>query len=88
MLAARRDLSTAVDVGLKLLEAKELELVPCSDHFVEAFNTFRNQRGRRVLSFADAAIVAIARAREVEFVASFDQGFGAVKWIKIVPGVY
>jgi predicted nucleic acid-binding protein len=84
VLAARRNLETAVAVGEALLSAPELELVPCADTFLEAFSVFRGQ-GRRGLSFADAAIVAIARQRGASFVATFDSGFRGLRGLRMVP---
>jgi predicted nucleic acid-binding protein len=37
------------------------------------------------LSFADSAIVALARARDVRHVASFDMGFARLDGIELVP---
>ena len=86
VLAARRNLSAAIQVGEILLEARELELVPCREILTEAFEVFRGQKGRKVLSFADSAIVAIARRRKAEFIATFDRGFEQIKDLAIVPG--
>lgn len=49
-------------VGPLLLEAAELDFVPRSDLFAEAFETFVGQGSTR-LSFADAAIAHVARLR-------------------------
>ena len=84
VLARRRDLGTAVAVGDILLRANEIEFVPCIDFFSEALKVFRDQGNGR-LSFADAAIVAIARARGAEFVATFDPGFRRVAGLTAVP---
>ena len=85
VLAARRDLATAIHVGDVLLSAKEVELVPCSDLFPAAFEVFRTQPPSAGLSFADSAIVALARARDVRHVASFDMGFARLDGIELVP---
>ena len=84
VLARRKDLLTAVGVGDMLLQAKEIEFVPCVDFFTEAVKIFRDQTKGR-LSFADAAVVAIARARAAGFVATFDQGFHRVAGLTLVP---
>ena len=84
VLAARRDLRTAVAVGELLLEAREVEFVSCSEFFQPAFEVFRGQTNSD-LSFTDAAIVAIARARGVEHVATFDTDFGDVDGLTVVP---
>lgn len=86
VLAARVDLLTAARVGRALLEARELELVPCSEHFLDAFETFRDQPDGLGLSFADSAILAIARRRGAEHVATFDRAFRRIDGIAVVPG--
>ncbi|MGH7540072.1 MAG: type II toxin-antitoxin system VapC family toxin [Gemmatimonadota bacterium] len=84
VLGARRGIARATSVGELLLDAREVVFVPCSDHFVEAFALFRAQRHFR-LSFVDAAIVAVARDRGAEFVATFDDDFRRVDGIGVVP---
>ena len=83
VLAARLGLEAAVSAGRSLLEAQELEFVPCSEVFLEVWDVFRSQTG--ALSFADAAIVAIARRRGVPEVATFDADFRAIEGIAVVP---
>lgn len=84
VLALRRDRATAARVGDLLLAARELEHVPCSDVFFEAFDTFRSE-GAEGLSFVDAAIVAIARRQGTGLVATFDRGIGRCEGITAVP---
>ena len=62
VLLVRRDLLTAVRTGQLLLEARELEFVPCSDVFLNTVQLFSSQKNTS-LSFADAAIAVIARTR-------------------------
>jgi predicted nucleic acid-binding protein len=85
VLAARRDLATAIHAGDVLLGAREVEFVARSDLFEETLAVFRGQRPSAGLSFADAAIVAVARARGARHVASFDRGFTRVDGITLVP---
>jgi predicted nucleic acid-binding protein len=83
VLMARRDLSVATEVGSRLLTARELDFVPCSDFFFETLQTFRNQpRGR--LSFTDAAIVTVARQHAPGLVATFDGDFGGMPGVTLV----
>lgn len=84
VLLARRGLAVAAEVGTALLEAREVEFVPCSDLFLEALATFRDQARER-LSFADAAIVTTARRHAPGFVATFDSDFRGVKGVSVVP---
>lgn len=50
----------------------------------DVLETFRGQRHGR-LSFADAAIVTVARRREARFVATFDRDFRQVDGLAAVP---
>jgi len=87
VLAARRDLATAIHAGDVLLGAREVEFVACSDIFEETLAVFRGQRPSAGLSFADAAIVAVARTRGAQHVASFDRGFTRIDGITLVPAL-
>lgn len=84
VVAARRGAQKAVEVGGMLLRAEEYEFVPCSAFFVSAFDTFREMPGRSP-SFADAAIVTIARERDAGFVATFDTDFRGIEGLTVVP---
>jgi predicted nucleic acid-binding protein len=84
VLLARRGLDVAVRVAETLLQAREVEFVPSSDMFLDAMETFRAQR-RGELSFADAAIVTVARQRDARFVATFDRDFRQVEGLTVVP---
>lgn len=81
VIAARCSHESAVHVGAVLLGHREIDLVSCSDFFAASFEVFRSHRA---LSFADAAIVAIARERRAR-VLSFDADFATVEGIEIVP---
>lgn len=83
VLAARRGLRKAVDVGDLLLAAREIEFVPCSQIFLDVVDTFRRQADG-TLSFADAAIVTIAR-REGADIATFDRDFEDLEGIRVIP---
>ncbi len=84
VLLARRGLLIASTVATLLLQARELDFVPCSDLFLDALDAFRNQ-GERTLSFTDAAIVAVAKRKGVGLVATFDRDFHGIKGITVVP---
>ena len=84
VLLARRGHQAALDVAENLLEAEEVEFLPCSDLFQAALREFRTRRAAR-LSFADAAIVAAAQRHGAEFIATFDEGFRGIEGITIVP---
>ena len=84
VLARRRDLQTAAIVGETLLSAREIEFVPCSDVFLDAFEVFKTQSGT-ALTFADAAIVAIARRNAAKHIATFDSDFRRIEELTVVP---
>jgi predicted nucleic acid-binding protein len=81
VLLVRRDVAVATRVGRILLDAQELDFVPCSDIFLETAAIFSTQIGTR-LSFADAAIVSVARSRAGGCILTFDEEF------RKVSGVY
>ena len=82
VLLVRRDLPTAAQVGHILLDARELEFVPCSDFFPDTVQAFSQQSGTR-LSFADAAIASVARSRAEGKVLSFDAEFHQVPGLDV-----
>jgi predicted nucleic acid-binding protein len=85
VLLARRGQDVASRVGTSLLEARELEFVPCSDVFLDTLDLFRRQRAGR-LSFTDCAIVTVARGRRANLVATFDTDLAEVGGLSVVPG--
>ncbi|MFQ5903149.1 MAG: type II toxin-antitoxin system VapC family toxin [Candidatus Binatia bacterium] len=84
VLFARRGLPMASTVSSVLLQARELDFVPCSELFLDALEIFRNQVGTK-LSFTDAAIVAIARSQDGGVIATFDRDFRNIKGITVIP---
>lgn len=84
VLLVRRDLDVARRVGRLLLSARELEFVPCSDLFVDALDFFTSQKQTR-LSFADAALAVAALTRAGGQILTFDQGFGKVEGLGVLP---
>lgn len=72
VLMLRRDVQAAADAVEALLNAAEVDFVPCSDRFVRTLEAFGAQRSG-ALSFADAAIIATARERASGYVATFDK---------------
>lgn len=84
VLASRRDVAAAVTVGDVLLQSEEIEFVPCGEVFPETLSVFRHQERTR-LSFADSAIVAIARQRGARYVATFDTDFRDIQGLSVVP---
>ena len=81
---ARRGLTVASEVTTKLLQAREVEFIPCSELFVEALEVFRGQAAER-LSFTNAAIVTVTRRQTPLLVATFDSDFRGLEGISVIP---
>jgi len=84
VLLARRGLDVAVKVGTTLLQAKEVEFVPCSELFLDTLREFEEQNAT-TLSFTDAAIVVTARSRAQGRVATFDSDFRGIAGLRVLP---
>lgn len=84
VLLARRGLSVASAVATALLQAREIDFVPCSELFIDVLETFCGQR-KTSLSFTDAAIVSLARRHKGSRVATFDKDFRGLEGILVIP---
>ena len=84
VLLVRRDLSTAVRVGQVLLDAQELEFVPCSDFFPQTVASFSRQAETK-LSLADVAPSVVARTRADGRILSFDREFSRIPDLRVFP---
>jgi predicted nucleic acid-binding protein len=84
VLRARCGHAAAAAAASGLLQAREVDFVPCSDFFLETLGTFRGQASGR-LSFADAAIVTIARSHPPGHVATFDADFTDMDGVTVAP---
>ncbi|MGP8243675.1 MAG: PIN domain-containing protein [Bryobacteraceae bacterium] len=82
VLLVRRDLGVAARVGRLLLDADELDFVPCSDLFSDAFETFTHQGSTR-LNFADAAIALVAEQGAGGLVLTFDEELGKLPGVQV-----
>ena len=84
VLLVRCGHAAAADAASRLLQLREVDFVPCSDIFLETLATFRSQESGQ-LSFADAAIVTVARSHPPGHVATFDTDFRGVNGVIVVP---
>lgn len=82
VLLVRRDLGVAARVSRLLIDAGELDFVPCSDFFADTFEIFTRQGATR-LSFADAAIAHVAQKLTGGLVLTFDEEFGKIPGIRV-----
>ena len=83
VLLARRGLEVASAMATTLLQAREVDFVPCSDLFLDTLEAFRGQ-GDRKLSFTDAAIVTVAQRSAGGLVATFDNDFQTIQGITLI----
>lgn len=84
VLLARRDIAVASRVGRALLDAVELEFVPCSALFAQTMDSFLGQPGTR-LSFTDVALADVALSRADGKILTFDEEFRKIAGLKINP---
>lgn len=84
VLLSRCNLSVAASVGSILLQSKELDFVPCSEHFANTWAVFCEHKG--TLSFTDCAIVAVAEHYSTTELATFDSGFRKWSSLHVVDG--
>jgi predicted nucleic acid-binding protein len=84
VLLTRRGLGVANEVATRLLQAEDVDFVPCSDLFLDTLQVFRDQARHR-LSFTDAAIVTVARQHRPGLVATFDADFRDLEGVTVVP---
>jgi predicted nucleic acid-binding protein len=82
VIMLRLNLAAAIRVGRILLEAEELEFVPCSDSFLETFDGFSRQNGTQ-LSFVDAALAHAARNRADGHILTFDADFRKLPSLRV-----
>ncbi len=82
VLLLRRDLAVANEVARILLDARELEFVPCSDLFLDVTKGFTTQSKTR-LSFTDIAIMNVALDRTDGHILTFDKEFGKIGGLRI-----
>jgi len=85
VIAARRDLKTAVEAGQRLLDSQDVRFMPCSELFFDAFEIFSKQSAKTSLSFVDSALIAAARRYKADCIATFDRDFTKIRGIRTVP---
>lgn len=84
VLAARKDLPSSARFIEALLDAREIEYVPCGPAFLDAFRLFRSQK-RFALNFVDAAIMAVANSRGATHIATYDEALAKAAGLLRLP---
>jgi predicted nucleic acid-binding protein len=74
VLALRKSMEAAKDVGNVLLEAREIEIMKASEVFERSWDIFTNQENT-ALSFVDASNLACMEKKKIKKIATFDKDF-------------
>lgn len=85
VLALRKSMDAAKEVGNVLLEAKEIEIMKASDVFERSWEIFSNQENTG-LSFVDASNLACMEIRKIRKIATFDKDFLKIRSVEVVNG--
>jgi len=85
VLALRKSMEAAKEVGNVLLEAKEIEIMNASEVFERTWEIFSNQENTG-LSFVDASNLACMELRKIRKIATFDRDFLRMMAVEVVNG--
>ncbi|MCZ7396741.1 MAG: PIN domain-containing protein [Candidatus Methanoperedens sp.] len=85
VLALRKSIDAAKEVGNVLLNAKEIEIMKASDVFERAWEIFINQENT-ALSFVDASNLACMEQKRIKKIATFDKDFLKISEVEAVTG--
>ncbi len=83
VLALRKSIDAAKEVGNVLLNAKEIEIMKASDVFERAWEIFINQENT-ALSFVDASNLACMEQKRIKKIATFDKDFLNINSVEVV----
>ncbi|VVB86103.1 tRNA(fMet)-specific endonuclease VapC [uncultured archaeon] len=85
VLALRKSMEAAKEVGNVLLEAREIEIMRASEVFERSWEIFSNQENTG-LSFVDASNLACMEMRKIRKIATFDKDFVKIRSVEVVNG--
>ena len=85
VLALRKSMDAAKEVGNVLLEAREIEIMEARDVFERTWEIFMNQENTE-LSFVDASNLACMEKRGIKKIATFDKDFVKIRSVEVVNG--
>lgn len=85
VLALRKSLESAREVGNVLLEAKEIEIMKASEVFERTWKIFSNHENTG-FSFVDASNLACMEMRKIRKIATFDKDFLRIGSVEVVNG--
>jgi predicted nucleic acid-binding protein len=85
VLALRKSMEAAKEVGNVLLEAREIEIMRASEVFERSWEIFSNQENTG-LSFVDASNLACMEMRKIRKIATFNKDFVKIRSVEVVKG--
>lgn len=85
VLALRKSMEAAKEVGNVLLGAREIEIMKASEVFERSWEIFSNQEDTG-LSFVDASNLACMEMRRIRKIATFDKDFLGRSEVEVVMG--
>ncbi len=85
VLALRRSMDAAKEVGAILLEAREIEIMRASEVFERSWEIFSNHQNTG-LSFVDASNLACMEMKKIRKIATFDKDFIKIRSVEVVNG--
>lgn len=85
VLALRKSMEAAREVGNVLLDAREIEIMKASEVFERSWEIFSNQEDTG-LSFVDASNLACMEKRKIRKIATFDKDFLGMSEVEVVNG--
>jgi predicted nucleic acid-binding protein len=85
VLALRKSMEVAKEVGNVLLEAREIEIIKASEVFERSWDIFTNQKNT-ALSFVDASNLACMEKKKIRKIATFDKDFLRIREVEVVNG--
>ncbi len=85
VLALRKSMEAAREVGNVLLEAKEIEIMKASEVFESSWDIFSDQE-KTGFSFVDASNLACMEMRKIRKIATFDKDFLKIRSVEVVNG--
>jgi predicted nucleic acid-binding protein len=85
VLALRKSMDAAKEVGNILLEAREIEIMKASEVFERSWEIFSNQENTG-LSFVDASNLVCMEMRGIKKIATFDKDFLGMSEVEVVSG--
>lgn len=83
VLALRKSMEAAKEVGNVLLEANEIEIMKASEVFERSWEIFTSQENT-ALSFVDASNIACMEKRGITKIATFDRDFLRMRAMEVV----